>query len=125
MKRKSNCAFFRYLAFGFEILLLWVLQSTPKLMPEVLGSKPFLLLAAALSFAACSKAVPAIVLGAVCGALSDISANGTVGYFSVAFTLVCYARRQCWLWARLSRLWDCTFCFSGCLPAFPTAARCL
>lgn len=91
MKRKSNRAFFRYLAFGFEILLLWVLQSTPKLMPEVLGSKPFLLLAAALSFAACSKAVPAIVLGAVCGALSDISANGTVGYFSVAFTLVCYA----------------------------------
>ncbi len=54
-------------------------------------SKPFLLLAAALSFAACSKPVPAVILGAVCGALSDISANGTIGYFSVAFTLVCYA----------------------------------
>ena len=91
MKRKSNRAFFRYLFFGLEILLMWVLQSTPKLMPEILGSRPFLLLAAALSFAACSKAAPAVILGAVCGALSDISANGTIGYFSVAFTLVCYA----------------------------------
>ena len=82
MKRKTNRAVFRYIAFGFEILLLWVLQSTPKLLPELPGSKPFLLLAAALSFAACSKPVPAVVLGAVCG---------TIGYFSVAFTLVCYA----------------------------------
>ena len=91
MKRKTNRAVFRYIAFGFEILLLWVLQSTPKLLPELPGSKPFLLLAAALSFAACSKPVPAVVLGAVCGVLSDISANGAIGYFSVAFTLVCYA----------------------------------
>ncbi len=89
-KRKS-LLFFRYLAFGIEILLLWLLQSTPKLLPELLGSKAFLLLAAALSFAACVKPIPAIILGAVCGVLADISADGTVGFFSVAFVLVCYA----------------------------------
>lgn len=89
--RKSNRVFFRYLAFGLEILLLWVLQSTPKLMPSLFGEKPFLLLAAALSIAVCSQAVPAVVCGAVCGALADISSTGGVGYFSVAFTLVCFA----------------------------------
>ena len=87
---QSSRVFFRYLAFALEILLLWVLQSTPKLMPEVFGAKPLLLLAAALSFAVCENAIPSLILGAVCGILADISAGGTVGYFAIAFTIVCF-----------------------------------
>ncbi len=89
---QSSRVFFRYFAFGLEILLLWVLQSTPKLMPEVLGAKPLLLLAAALSFSVCENVIPSLVLGAVCGMLSDISAGGTVGYFAIAFTIVCFVQ---------------------------------
>ena len=88
---RNKRIFFRYLAFALEIILLWVLQSTPKLLPELLGAKPFLLLSAALAFAVSEDVVPSVILGAVCGALADISADGTVGYFSVAFTLVCFA----------------------------------
>lgn len=91
MKRTER-PFFRYLIFGAEILLLWLLQATPKLLPEWFGAKPFLLLAAALSFSVCVGTIPAVVLGAVCGVLADISAGGTVGYFSVAVTLVCFAQ---------------------------------
>lgn len=89
---KGSRVFFRYLAFALEITLLWVLQSTPKLMPEILHAKPLLLLAAALSFAVCEDVVPSVILGAVCGVLADLSAGGTVGYFAVAFTLVCFAQ---------------------------------
>ncbi len=89
---KSSRVFFRYLAFSVEILLLWVLQSTPKLMPEFFGAKPFLLLAAALSFSVCCEVSPSVILGAVCGVLADISSGGTVGFFSVAVTLVCFAQ---------------------------------
>lgn len=89
---KGRRAFIRYFAFSAEILLLWLLQSTPKLLPELPGGKPFLLLAAALSFSACCGAVPSVILGAVCGVLADISSSGTVGWFSVAFTLVCFAQ---------------------------------
>lgn len=89
---RSNRVFFRYFAFALEIILLWVLQSTPKLMPEVFGSKPLLLLAAALSFSVFCEPVPSIILGAVCGALCDLSSGGTVGWFAVALTHVCFAQ---------------------------------
>ena len=89
---KSKRVFFRYFAFALEIILLWVLQSTPKLMPEVFGSKPLLLLASALSFSVFEEPAPAIILGAVCGALCDLSSGGTVGWFAVAMTLVCFAQ---------------------------------
>lgn len=91
---KSNRVFFLYLAFGLEIILLWTLQSTPKLLPELFGAKPFFLLAAALSFSVCVKTAPAVILGAVCGLLADISSGGTVGYFAFAFTVVCFAQAQ-------------------------------
>lgn len=87
---KINRVFFRYLAFALEIILLWALQSTPRLFPEWFGEKPFLLLAAALSFAACENVVPSLIFGAVCGAFADLSATGNIGFFAAAFTLVCY-----------------------------------
>ena len=33
-----------------------------------------------------------IMMLAVCGVLADLSAGGTVGFFAVAFTLVCFAQ---------------------------------
>ena len=89
---RRNRRFFLILAYALEIILLWVLQSTPKLLPALFGAKPFLLLAAALSIAAREDVVPAIIWGAVCGALADISAGGTVGYFSIAFVIVCFVQ---------------------------------
>lgn len=73
-----------------EILLLWLLQSTPGLFPELFGVRPFLLLAAAVSYAACAETVPAVITGAVCGVLADISVGG-VGFFAFAVTLLCFA----------------------------------
>ncbi len=89
---RSKRVFFRRLAFALEVILLWVLQSTPKLLPELYGAKPFLLLSAALAMSACEEVIPSMIWGAVCGALSDISSSGTVGFFSIAFALVCFAQ---------------------------------
>ena len=89
---QSRRKFFRYLAFSLEIILLWVLQSTPRLLPEFFGAKAFLLLAAALSISVCEDVIPALIWGAVCGVFADISAGGKIGYFAVAFTLVCFAQ---------------------------------
>lgn len=89
---KTKPPILRYAVLAVLLLLLWLLQSTPKLMPELFGAKPFLLLAAALAFSACSKPVPSVIIGAVCGVLSDIAAGGGVGFFSVTFVLVCFAQ---------------------------------
>lgn len=89
---KTKPPVLRYSLLSMLLLLLWLLQSTPKLLPELFGVKPFLLLAAALAFSACSKPIPSVIIAAVCGVLADISASGGVGYFSIAFVLVCFAQ---------------------------------
>lgn len=89
--RSNNRAFFKYLAYALEVILLAVLQSTPKLMPEIFGAKPFFLLALALSITAFEEFIPSIVFAAVCGTVSDINSGGNIGYFAISFTLVCAA----------------------------------
>ena len=87
---RINRVFVRYLAYSLEIILLWVLQSSPKLFPELWGTKPFFLLALAMSIAACEDVIPSLVFGAVCGALADLSASGGVGFFAAAVALACF-----------------------------------
>ena len=88
MKRKL--LFFRYFAYSLEIILLYVLQSTPNLMPEIFGSKPVLLVAVALSIASREDKIPSLIFGAVCGIFADTATGGGVGFFAIALTLVCY-----------------------------------
>ncbi|HCA04447.1 MAG TPA: hypothetical protein DEO32_00965 [Ruminococcaceae bacterium] len=87
--KSSNRAFFKYLAYALELVLLAVLQSTPRLLPEIFGAKPFLLLALALSVTAFEDFIPSIIFAALCGIISDLNSGGTVGYFAVTLTIVC------------------------------------
>ncbi len=82
--------FFRYFAYSLLIILLYVLQATPMLMPEIFGGKPLLLLCLALSIASVEDKIPSLIFGAVCGIITDISAGGTVGFFAILLTLICY-----------------------------------
>lgn len=81
----------RCLLYAAELLILSLLSGTPFLLPEVFGGKPLLLLAAALGFAAAEEETAALILGAVCGALTDLLSYGGVGYYAIALTLVCFA----------------------------------
>ena len=89
--KSNNRAFFKYFAFSLEVILLAVLQSTPKLLPELFGAKPFLLFALALSVAAFEDFIPSIIFAAVCGAVSDLNSAGNIGYFAITLTLICAA----------------------------------
>ena len=89
--KSNNRAFFKYFAFSLEVMLLAVLQSTPKLLPELFGAKPFLLFALALSVAAFEDFIPSIIFAAVCGAVSDLNSAGNIGYFAITLTLICAA----------------------------------
>ena len=46
-----NLGFFRYFSYSLLVILLYILQATPNLMPELFGSKPLLLLPLALAIA--------------------------------------------------------------------------
>lgn len=87
---KTTPIFFRYFAYSLEILIFYIVQTTPKLVPEVFFSKPLLLIPIALSIAAKEKPVPSLIFGAVCGAMTDMATGGTIGFFALVLTIVCY-----------------------------------
>lgn len=86
----KRIVFFKYFAYSILIILLYVLQATPSLMPEIFGSKPLLLVPFALSLASVENKIQSLVFGAVCGVLTDIASSGGIGYFAIALTLLCY-----------------------------------
>lgn len=90
---KIKRSFFKYLAYALEVVLLYVLQDTPNLMPQLWGGKPLLLAVLALAIAAKENQIPSMVFGAVCGVLTDISGGG-IGYFGIALTLVCFLESE-------------------------------
>lgn len=90
---KMNKGFFRYLAYSLQVILLFVLQDTPKLMPEILGGKPLLLIPLALVISAYENTIPSMIFGAICGAFTDIGTGG-IGFFAVMLTLVCYIESE-------------------------------
>ena len=85
-----NLGFFKYFSYSLLVILLYILQATPNLMPEFFGSKPLLLLPLALAISSIEKEVPSLIFGAVCGGLTDLAAAGGIGYFSILLTLLCY-----------------------------------
>lgn len=86
----KNLGFFKYFAYSLLAVLLYVLQATPKLMPEILGSKPLLLVPLALSVASVEEKIPSLIFGAVCGGLTDLASGGGIGFFAITLTLACY-----------------------------------
>lgn len=87
----KNLSFFRYFAYSILIILLLVLQSTPNLFPEIFGSKPLLLVAFSFCIASKEDKIPSLIFGAVCGVLTDIATGGSIGFFAILLTLICYA----------------------------------
>lgn len=86
---RINRSFFRYFAYALEILILFVVQDAPGLIPSLFGGKPLLLISAALTIAAKENRIPSLIFGAVCGALTDIASGGGIGFFAVMLTLIC------------------------------------
>lgn len=86
----KNIKFFRYLAYSIEILLLFILGSTPSLLPQIYGATPCLLISLAITIAVFESEVPAMIFGLVCGALTDLGFSNSIGIFAIGLTIVCF-----------------------------------
>ncbi len=82
--------FFRYAAYSLELLLLFILQSTPGLLPEVYGGKPLLMIPAVLTIAFMEDQIPALFFGLAGGALLDLGYSDNLGYYTIMLTLICF-----------------------------------
>ena len=75
----------RWGLYAVQLLLLFILQETPGLLPPLMGAKPMLILAAALTIAMVEDCVPAMAFGIllVVVALNFILNKLTKGEFSI------------------------------------------
>lgn len=87
---ERSTSFFRYLAYAMEIVLLYVLGTTPDLLPQIFGAKPTLLLCVALTAAIFEREFPAMIIGMICGALIDLGYSNSIGLFTIGLTVICF-----------------------------------
>ena len=89
MSSRTN-SFFRYLAYTIELILMFVLSTTPGLMPEIFGAKPVLLICVALTVAVYEREIPAMIFGMAAGILTDLGYSDSIGLFAVSLTIICF-----------------------------------
>ncbi len=86
----KNMKVYRYLAYSLEVLLLFILGTTPSILPEIYGSTPCLLVSLAITIAVFENEVPAMFFGLVCGMLTDLGYSNRIGVYTVLLTIVCF-----------------------------------
>ncbi len=80
----------RYFAYSLEYLLLFIIESTPGLLPEIFGGKPMLLIPAAITVALLENELPAMFFGTAAGIITDLAIGQSVGFFAFTLTVVCF-----------------------------------
>ena len=80
----------RYLAYTLEILVLFMIQETPGLLPAIFGVRPVLLFPAVMSIAMFETEVPALAFGVLGGLLCDYGLSGMLGFHALVLGVLCF-----------------------------------
>ena len=82
----------RYCAYTIEIIVIYLLNETPGLIPPVFGARPVLLLPVAVSIAVFESETAAIGFGLFCGILLDFGMSGgaSIGFHTLLLCILCY-----------------------------------
>ncbi len=80
----------RYLAYTIEILVFFMVQETPGLMPSVFGARPVLLMPVALSIALFESEKAAMSFGLLCGLLIDFGMSAVLGFHGLLLAVICF-----------------------------------
>ncbi len=80
----------RYLAYTLELLVLFMLQETPGLLPPIYGVRPVLLLPAVAAMALFEEELPAMAFGIVGGLFCDFGLAGALGFHGAVLAVLCF-----------------------------------
>lgn len=80
----------RYLAYTLELLVLFMLQETPGLLPHVYGARPVLVLPAATVIAMLEEETPAMAFGIAAGLFCDFGFSGVMGFHGLVMGVLCF-----------------------------------
>ena len=79
----------RFFAYFLEILVLFMVQETPGLMPSVYGVRPTLLIPAALSIAFFESELAGMAFGVLCGLFLDFGMGSAFGFHALFLGILC------------------------------------
>ena len=80
----------RYIAYTIEIIVFFIIQQTPGLIPSVYGILPTLLIPIACSIAMFEGPVCSLFYGVFSGFLLDYGTNCTFGFHALILGLICF-----------------------------------
>lgn len=80
----------RYLAYVLELLVLFMLQETPGLLPSIFGARPVLLFPAVVAIAMLEPELPALLFGVVGGLFCDFGLSGMLGFHALVLGVLCF-----------------------------------
>ena len=80
----------RSLAFVLELLVLFMLQETPGLLPHVYGARPVLVLPAAAVIAMFEEETRAMAFGVAAGLFCDFGYSGVLGFHALVMGVLCF-----------------------------------
>ena len=83
-------SFFKYILYFVEAVFAFALQATPYLLPDIFGEKAVILIPLALSVSFAEDESFAVIFGVFCGLLADFAFQGSIGFFAVSLTIICY-----------------------------------
>ncbi len=92
---EGRLKFLRFFAYGLEIVILYVLSGIPGFLPSFSGNKPVLLIPVALTIAVFESEIPSMIIGTICGMLLDIGFTASIGYYTLALTVICFVIGYC------------------------------
>lgn len=88
MERRNKIL--RFTAYGLEILIFYIVQGMPNLIPRIFGGGPLLLLPVAITIACFENEVSAMFFGLACGAMMDFGTGVRFGFYTFALLIVCF-----------------------------------
>lgn len=80
----------RYLAYTLELLVLFMVQETPGLLPSIFGVRPVLLFPAVIAIAMFEMEVPALAFGVLGGLFCDFGFSGMLGFHALVLGVLCF-----------------------------------
>ena len=86
----SRNNFLRWMTYVIELVLLYLIHSTPGLIPEIFGARPGLLIPAAIMIAMFEGDTGGMVIGILSGLLIDLSGGSVLGVHAILLGVLCY-----------------------------------
>lgn len=80
----------KWIAYSIELFLIFTLEQTPGLIPELFGVTPSLIMCVCISIAVFEGEMPAMMFGLAGGLLMDFGSRTIFGFNAFFLTVLCY-----------------------------------